>query len=134
MTKLSIMFSVLLMSAAIPATADKPIKDNLGAKGSISSGELTSTPEMWFYEQYQQQYDDPKTAVRQKSEFRAVQRQQRLAAMRWFGFSNTRPHCAVDPVGGDWSPGWKSNNMFYPSQWSGIGRPWVVVRPDRPGM
>ncbi len=64
---------------------------------SISPGELKATPEMWFYEQYMRQYQDPKMAVRANAEFQADQRQRRLEAMHWFGFSNSRPRACSDP-------------------------------------
>ena len=56
-----------------------------------SSGEMS--PEMWLYLQEQKRHDDPKQAVRRKAEMRAAQRQNRLAAQRWFGVSNLRPGC-----------------------------------------
>ncbi|MGW8258281.1 MAG: hypothetical protein ACWGMZ_12405, partial [Thermoguttaceae bacterium] len=67
----------------------------------ISPGEVKATPEMWFYEQAMRQYQDPKMMVRANAEFRARQRQRRLAAMRWFGQSNSRPHANSDPFNGD---------------------------------
>jgi len=86
--------------------ADKAVAKPQTVVPAISPGELKATPEMWFYEQYMQQYQDPKMAVRAKAEFRADQRQRRLAAMQWFGLSNSRPHACTDPYHGDWSPGW----------------------------
>ena len=55
----------------------------------ISPGEVTATPEMWFYEQAIRRYDDPKNAVRAAAEFKANQRRARIAAMDWYGYSNT---------------------------------------------
>ncbi len=98
----------------------------------IAVGELQPTPAMWFYEQYQQQHDDPAAAVRRKAEFRAAQRQSRLEAMRWFGLSNSRPQASSDPFHGDYSPKWTSNNAHYPSRWMGRGAPLVVLRSDDP--
>jgi hypothetical protein len=95
---------------------------------SISPGELKATPEMWFYEQSMKQYQDPKMAVRANAEFQADQRQRRLAAMHWFGMSNSRPRACSDPMHGDYSPGWTSNNSTYPSRWDGIG-PTYIARP-----
>ena len=96
---------------------------------SISPGELKATPEMWFYEQYMRQYQDPKMAVRANAEFQADQRQRRLAAMHWFGLSNSRPRACSDPMHGDYSPGWTSNNSTYPNRWDGIGPSWYIARP-----
>lgn len=134
MKRLSTAVSFLLMLVAVPAMAQKPTAKQPGPKGSISPGELTPTPEMWFYEQFQLQYQDPKAMVRKNAEFRAAQRQRRIAARKWFGFSNVRPRAGTDPLHGDWSPGWTSNNANYPFRWSGFGRPSVVVRPYGPRL
>ena len=129
MKGLSITFSILLVLVALPALADRPVAAELGSEGGIiSPGELTATPEMWFYQQYQREYQDPNMAVRKKAEFRASQRQRRMAALKWFGFSNQRPHYGCDPIHGDWSPRWTSNNGFYPYQWNGVGWPWMIVK------
>jgi hypothetical protein len=100
------------------------------ASTTISPGEIKATPEMWFYEQYMHQYQDPKVAVRANAEFRADQRRRRLASMQWFGFSNIRPHACSDPVHSDYSPGWASNNSSYPYRWSGVGPTWYMARPE----
>jgi hypothetical protein len=76
------------------------------------------------------QYQDPKMAVRKNAELAADQRMRRLAAMRWFGLSNQRPRASVDPQHGDYSPGWTSNNDWYPDRWGGTGRPSILVLPD----
>ena len=85
---------------------------------------------MWFYEQYMRQYQDPKMAVRANAEFQADQRQRRLAAMHWFGMSNSRPKASCDPFHGDYSPGWSSNNTAYPYRWEGIGPTGYIARPE----
>jgi hypothetical protein len=127
---------------ALSATADKPASrpqsttpnvspgETKTPITSISPGELKATPEMWFYEQYMRQYQDPKMAVRARAEFEADQRQKRLAAMRWFGFSNSRPRACSDPVHNDYSPGWSSNNSAYPYRWGGYGPTVYVARPE----
>ena len=134
MKRLTFALAVLLALSAVPALAqsgvpapqkpaDPPM--NLG----ISPGEITATPEMWFYQQQMQQYQDPKAAVRQKAEFRAAQRQRRMASLKWFGFSNQRPKAGSDPYHGEYSPSWSGPNDNYPFRWYGNGRPWVVGRP-----
>ena len=50
---------------------------------------------MWFYEQSLREYNDPKTAVRAKADFRPGQRRRRMESMKWFGFSNFRPRPAA---------------------------------------
>jgi hypothetical protein len=110
-----------------PAVVPGEIKTTMT---TISPGELKATPEMWFYEQYMRQYQDPKMAVRANAEFRANQRQRRLEAMRWFGFSNSRPRVSADPFNGDYAPVWTSNNSAYPYRWSGVGPTWYIARPE----
>jgi len=96
---------------------------------TLSPGELKATPEMWFYEQSLRQYLDPKMAVRAKAEFQTEQRQRRLAARRWFGFSNARPRMSSDPYHWNQSPCWASNNYAFPYLWQGVGGPYYVVQP-----
>ncbi len=135
MTRISVACSILIVLVAVPALAQKKSAGApIATQASISSSEVKATPEMWFYQQYQQRYDDPKTMVHERAKFRAAQREHRLAAMQWFGFSNSRPRACSDPWHSDYSPGWSSNNTVYPYQWTGVGRPWIVVRPDAPGM
>ncbi len=119
-----------LMAALAPAIARADGIERSRSDSRIAVGELQPTPEMWFYEQYQQQYDDPSVAVRNKAEQRAAQRQSRLAAMRWFGLSNSRPQAASDPFHGDYSPRWTSNNGQYPYRWTARGTPLVVIRSE----
>jgi hypothetical protein len=119
---------IVLLLAAAPAFAKKPAAVAPVFGGTISPGELTPTPEMWFYEQYMRQYMDPQMAVRQRAEFRADQRNYRIAARRWFGFSNLRPTASTDPYNSDYSPHWVGNNRVYPDRWSG-GNPVVVAVP-----
>jgi hypothetical protein len=152
MKRLSIAFStvfVLLASSAVAQRPDdgltqpeqsSPRSDQKTGPASpsplnvyphLSPGEVQATPEMWFYEQSLRQYRDPKLAVRQAAEFRAEQRQRRIESAKWFGLSNLRPRVSSDPIHTDYSPGWTSNNSYYPSRWSGSGGvPTVVLRPD----
>ena len=126
---LAISLPLVLLLLAVPASAEVPGGTGIQLGGTISPGEITPTPEMWFYEQYLRQYQDPKAMVRKKAEFRTAQRQRRLAARRWFGFSNIRPTASPDPYNGDYSPHWASNNYFNPFQWNGVGPAAVAVRP-----
>lgn len=55
------------------------------------------TPEMWFYLQERQRYEDPQQAIRRRSEKRAARREQRIASRKWHGHSNSRPQVSVLP-------------------------------------
>ncbi len=123
--------SIFFALVAVPAMAQSPGTGELRLNGGISAGEVAATPEMWFYQQYRQQYEDPKSAVRRKAEFRATQREQRIAARKWFGFSNLRPMAGSDIIHGDYSPSWTSGNIYHPFRWSGFGPAVVVVRNQR---
>ena len=81
---------------------------------------------MWFYEQERLFYADPKNAVRANAEFRAYQRARRLAAQRWYGFSNSRPQANPDPIHGTYSPRWVGNG-HNPSHWIGGGGSTVII-------
>ena len=125
-----IAFPLVVLLMVVPAPAADPGGAAAEFSVGISPGEIAPTPEMWFYEQYLRRYQDPKTAVRQRAEQKAAQRQQRIAARQWFGLSNARPTAASDPYHGDYSPRWSSNNSYYPFQWNGTGAPMVVIRPE----
>jgi hypothetical protein len=130
MRKFAIALSVLGALVAMPTLAQGPARTTTKSEKTISPGEVSATPEMWFYQQYMRQYEDPKMAVRHNAEFRAEQRANRLAAMQWFGFSNSRPRASSDPWHGDYSPMWTANNSWYSNRWVGAGRPTVVVPAD----
>ena len=117
-----ILFALPVLFSYGTAQAQKPTTTGLGLNAVVSPGELQVTPEMWFYDQAMRQYNDPKMMVRARAEFRAWQRYRRLASMRWFGFSNTRPCASPDPFNGDYSPRWTANPGYFPSRWNGVGQ------------
>ena len=84
------------------------------------------TPELWVYSQELRRHDDPAQAVRRKAEITAGQRQARLAALRWYGFSNSRPVANPTPFMGQYSPAWVGNG-YHPYQWVGVGSPSAVI-------
>jgi hypothetical protein len=90
------------------ATLQTPIP----ATTQFSAPTLTpppTTPELWVYAQEMRRHDDPAQAVRRKAEFQADQRMSRLAALKWYGLSNSRPEASVVPMMGIYSPGWIGN-------------------------
>lgn|GEM_PF-706722 len=130
---------VLIAWMAVPCAAQGPKEKDKESKAResrttihLSPGELSATPEMWFYEQALRQYQDPKTAVRQKAEFRVAERQRRLTSLKWYGISNARPRVGTDPVHGDFAPVWTSGNHYHPYRWSPSGYGTVVIRAEAP--
>jgi hypothetical protein len=102
-----------------PPSAPQPV---------ISAGEITATPEMWFYEQALRRYDDPKYAIRAVAQQKAAQRRSRLAAQAWYGYSNSRPASGIDPTTGPLQPQWIGNG-YDPYTWAVPGGPstlWVL--------
>jgi hypothetical protein len=126
--------AVVLALLSAPAFADGPSDGHLAFRGGLSAGEATPTENMWFYEQYQRDYNDPNTQVHRNAESRGDQRRNRLASLKWFGFSNTRPRASSDPWHGDYSPHWTGNNSHYPNRWQGSGWPRVTVRTESSGV
>jgi hypothetical protein len=140
MKRLSFLLVVFALVGATPVSAQNPdTAPEVVSAGrmrvtspapTLSPGELQATPEMWFYEQERLRYQDPKSAVRANAEFRAGQRARRLAALKWFGFSNARPTANPDPIHGTYSPRWVGGG-YVPSQWSGAGSSTVVIAQER---
>jgi hypothetical protein len=92
------------------ATAQQPTPSptaNSFTPPSLSAPPVT--PELWVYSQEQRRHDDPALAVRRKAEIQADQRLARLAAMKWHGFSNSRPVASPMPFTGQYSPAWVGN-------------------------
>ena len=102
-------------------------KSSVDAPIPISLGQLTPTPEMWFYDQAMRRRSDPHVLVQEKASYDAAQRQRRLATQRWFGISNARPSANVTPLMGNYSPSWVSNTAN-PMQWSGQNNTNTVYR------
>ena len=121
---------VVSLFLAGPSLAQNKSDSKIGI--GISPGELAPTQEMWFYEQYQRQYSDPKSVVRQKAEFHAEERQRRIAALRWYGFSNQRPTAGVDWINSEHAPHWAGSNANLPFSWNGPIMSTTLVKPTAP--
>lgn len=114
---------MFLLLSVVSVRAEKP-SGPVTSLGEIrASGEVTPTPEMWFYDQSMRQYNSPQMAVRAKADIRAQQRLRRLESMKWYGFSNSRPRASSDPFNSDYSPGWVATPGYYPYRWNGVSQP-----------
>ena len=114
MKKICIGIACLTLITAVvtrQANAQSAAPDSLSANGSATTT-VEQTPEMWLYQQETQRYDSPKQAVRRKAEFVSQQRQLRLASMRWYGMSNSRPTVNPTPWMGMYSPAWVSGRGY----------------------
>lgn len=93
----------------------------------VSWGQLQPTAEMWLYEQQREDYLNPRQAVRRKAAAKTAQRQARIASMKWYGMSNSRPRANPTPFTGQYSPFWASNN-YQPFRWTQGGSSLLVSR------
>jgi hypothetical protein len=87
--------------------------------------EATLTPEMWFYKEQLERYENPKMVVRRNAEFQHQQRLARLETLKWYGFSNARPTASPTPFMTMYSPAWQSN-WHRPYAWYTSGRPTIL--------
>lgn len=83
----------------------------------MSLGTLSPTPEMWFYEQMRQDYNNPALQVRMRAEQEAINRKARIAARAWYGVSLSRPTAHITPFMYHYSPAWisPSRPAYYPA-------------------
>jgi hypothetical protein len=81
---------------------------------------------MWFYQQYQKQYQSPQEMVHRNADIKGAERLRRLNALKWYGMSNQRPRASTDPINGDYSPKWVSGDAYHPNHWYTVGSPVVV--------
>jgi hypothetical protein len=108
MKGLSLACSVSVLLAASAVHAQQLGRVEQPAPAATASG--ATTPDMWYYEQAQREYNNPKLAVRHKAEVEAALRQQRIAARDWYGVSNSRPIANPTPSHGTYSPRFISNS------------------------
>jgi hypothetical protein len=114
--------TLLALGFAIACGSIAAAQDH-GQQQPAGQPELTPasvTPEMWYYSQEQRRYDDPQQAVRRKAEFVSQQRANRMAALKWYGMSNSRPVASTTPAMSVYSPAWVGNGHDR-YDWVGMG-------------
>ena len=98
---------LLALSICAKASAQQPnLRITNNPPATVSIGEVAPTAEMWMYEQERLRYENPKLAVRAKAEARSSERRARIAAMKWYGLSNSRPVANPTPFTSSYSPAW----------------------------
>jgi len=121
MSRLSHLMFALVITGTVTVFADPPANatrpDLRRDNGPVQIGEVTPTPEMWFYVQELRRHDDPREYVRRMAQIEQAQRQARIASRQWYGYSNARPVANTTPFMGDWSYHWTSNN-YIPTRWT----------------
>lgn len=116
MTRLSLALAALAFFAAEPALAQQP---QPGA-----TGQATPAPEAWYYQRPLRREVDPWTLVHRRAAQQAAQRQARIAAMKWYGLSNSRPTVNPTPWGSRYrySPVWRFS-ASHPFAWPAAAPP-----------
>ena len=107
-----------------PAVSVSPMVPSPPTSPTLSSPPVT--PELWVYSQELRRHDDPALSVRRKAELKADQRLARLAAQKWYGFSNSRPEASPIPFMGQYSPGWVGNS-WNRYDWYAFGNPSLTL-------
>ncbi len=120
--------------AAVPAGMQQPIVPDAEIQSqpriALAPAPVPTTENMWFYDQAQRSYHNPKEMVRRNAEHEAVQRRNRIAAGEWFGYSNSRPSVNPNPTHTSFS-GWLTST-HHPYQWQGMGRSLIIYTARQP--
>ena len=119
-------FSVVCLLAAVPTWAEPPEPPEGSNSEPARPTVGVDARDADFYSRSYRQELDPRTAVRRKAEYRAQQRMGRLAALKWYGMSNSRPVASSTPMSSLYSPAWTSNSRR-PFSWTGAARSTTVV-------
>lgn len=124
MKRLATAFSLTLALAAGVASAQeiKFVPENVDPPGKVvAPKEHTLTPEMYRYLSDLQRYGGPQDLTRQRAQREADLRKERLNAMRWYGYSNSRPYAAATPFTSSYGPRWTGNVRGNPMLWRDLG-------------
>ena len=122
--------SILLGAGAVRLSAQEPVAlEQPQADPGLSAHSPAVPTDLWLYMNEQRRHDDPQQAVRRKAGLKAEQRAERMAAMKWYGLSNSRPTASPIPSMGIYSPTWTGNGLL-PYQWVNTGHARPVVRVD----
>ncbi len=117
--------AMLICSVLVAQDLNKLNRPAANPEAGVS--DVAQTEDMWFYLQELRRYDDPQVVIRRKAELKAQQRRQRLAAMKWYGYSPSRPMANPTPSMGVSSPMWIGNGAD-PYQWIGNAYVTTVLR------
>lgn len=143
MKRLSIACCLVALLLAGPAIAqdDNEMTEPGGAEVKLEVKDVSDhsppelapsqvSPEIYLYLQELRRHNDPKQAVRRRAEIRAAARTSRIAAMKWYGMSNSRPQVNPIPFMGTYSPTWVGNG-YDRYDWLDAGWPSVTLRVEQ---
>lgn len=114
----SVLLAALAMGAASRVQAQEPA-------ALAPDAAPTEQGERWYYRSSPER-EQTFTVAQQKAMQRGAQRMARLEAMRWYGFSASRPTAAAQPWTTMYSPAWQMPGGR-PFAWYVSHRPLVIV-------
>jgi hypothetical protein len=102
---------------------------SLGQEPEVAAEPTATAPgvDSWYYRSSPER-ETTLTIAQQKAVQRAAQRMARLDAMRWYGFSNSRPTASSIPWTTMYAPAWQTPGGR-PFGWHVSHRPIVVIAP-----
>lgn len=115
----------LSLAAAAPLSAQEPPEP-----GTMPPADTRMESDLYLYLQAMERYEEPRQAVRRKAEEKSAQRRDRLASMKWYGYSPSRPTTNYVPWTSSYGQHWVGNGPN-PYSWYGTTQvPVVRVVPD----
>ncbi len=123
-----IAFTGLLVATAALLTA----VSTASAQEPAPAGEQPAAPGVdgWYYQAAPERTTPARLSV-QKAQQRGAQRMARLDALRWYGFSNSRPTASALPWTTMYSPAWQQPGGR-PFAWYVSHRPVIVIAHPTP--
>ena len=110
---------LVCVASAAAAYGQQPTLRITGDAPAVVTAEPVIPAERLTFEQDRHDYyQSPKSAIRANAEARAAQRRGRIAALKWYGLSKSRPIANPTPFTGPYSPGWVGS-VQSPFQWTG---------------
>jgi hypothetical protein len=123
MTKLQNLGMAIMASAMLIPAAAAPAQEFGETAGDSSQSSLDDS----LYREPASRAPAP-TLARQKAIARGEQRMARLEALRWYGFSNSRPTASAMPFTTMYSPAWQQPGGR-PFAWYTSSRPILILSP-----
>ncbi len=125
---LSPAFLICSIALTLAASWNSP----LGAQEATNSAKKNAAekPQEWYYGD-EVKSAEPRSIGQQKSIKRGEQRMARLEAMRWYGFSASRPTASGMPFTSSYSPSWTRPGGRPFAWYTGSGPSVVINRPYR---
>ncbi len=118
-------FRAVLLTAVTLVAASTALAQGVEHPPADPAPGTVTTGEDWSYRPATERERTP-TIAQQKAMARGAQRMARLEAMRWYGFSNSRPTATAIAWTTMYSPGWQQPGGR-PFAWHTSSRPIVVI-------